>query len=475
MLNFGENIRFRPAKTYTPGSERQLLAILRQYAATSRIRCVGALHSWSGLAGSTDGIIALDLRHFDHVELIGGSAQYVRVGAGCTIGRLLDELRRHGRTLPTVGAIVKQTIAGATATGTHGSGSSSLSHFIEGVRLAVCDANGKARIVTIHGGKELLAARCSLGLLGVVLSVVMRTEPLYNVEERFEEVLLERIGATRDKKRIDRGLLEKVLGGEREWPLQQFALIPWRWSYIVWRRRRTLKHGHWLWRYVYRARLWLWNDVSLHLFLRYFVRFASPECIKALYRRKPLASYPHRVDDSRAILTLDHGRFRHVEMEVFVPEAELAHAIDALKTLIEEHDQKGLWTHHYPISFRRVGPDDTLISMTSGDRLDNGARYAISLFTYLPVERGFDAFANAVAKRMVRKHRARLHWGKYFPLSAAEACAAYPGAHKFEEIRRSLDPGNAFWTDRLSTLPASAAARATLAAAATPQSSDSAD
>lgn len=454
MLNFGKNVCFQPAKSYAPASERQLLRILDEHAASMRIRCVGALHSWSGLAGSADGIVALDLRHFDQVELIGNPAQHVRVGAGCRIGRLLDQLRRHGRTLPTVGAIVEQTVAGALATGTHGSGASSLSHFVEGVRLASCDDKGKAHIETIHGGEELLAARCSLGLLGIVLSVVLRTEALYNVEERFEEV----------------SSLDDVLKEASAWPLQQFALIPWRWRYIVWRRRRTLKRGQRLWRHVHRALVWLWNDVALHVVVFLLVRFGSPQRIKALYRSKSLAWYPHRVDDGQAILTLDHGRFRHVEMEVFVPEAELRGAMDTLCELVEKSDHDGLWTHHYPISARRVDLDETLISMTSPDRRSNGAWYALSLFTYKPGDQGFHGFAKAVAECMVRRHRARLHWGKYFPLLPAEVHGAYPGAAQFEEIRRRLDPRNVFWTDRLSTLPAAPDARETPGAAATSQS-----
>src|SRR5688572_15015059 len=133
MLNFGRNVSFEPSRTYVPRTEDEVLAILRE-PGQRNIRCIGSLHSWSGLVAAAD--VAVDLRHFDEVQLIGSAAEgRVQVGAGCTIDRLLAELRRHGRTLPTVGAIVKQTIAGATATGTHGSGASSLSHLVDGVRL----------------------------------------------------------------------------------------------------------------------------------------------------------------------------------------------------------------------------------------------------------------------------------------------------------------------------------------------------
>ena len=434
MENFGHNVSFEPFRLYTPRSEDEVLEILRQHAGRS-IRCIGALHSWSGLAAADD--IAVDLRHFDEVRLIGSAAQpRVQVGAGCTIGRLLGELRRQGRTLPSVGAIVRQTIAGATATGTHGSGASSLSQLIDGVRLATYDpATREPRIVNIHAGDELLAARCSLGFLGIVLRLVLRTDIPYNVEERFEKT----------------GSRERVLQARNAWPLQQFAWIPWSWSYLAWRRRRTQESGKWLWRHFSRLRVGLLNDRLLHWVLWLLVRTLSAQQLKAFFRRclPRLASYPDRVDDSQAILTLRHDLVRHVEMEVFVPEAELCPGMDTIRALVEQADAEGVWTHHYPIIFRRVDRDETLISMASSEAAVPTAWYSISLFTYLPVNKGFDRFAKTVAERMVAGHGARLHWGKYFPLPFGQARGWYPGFVRFEEICRAFDPDGTFRNERL--------------------------
>jgi len=75
-------------------------------------------------------------------------SRFVRVGAGCTL-QLLDKLHATtDQTLPTLGAVKKQTIAGAISTGTHGSGRQSLSHFVANVRIAAYDSAGRA---TIYG------------------------------------------------------------------------------------------------------------------------------------------------------------------------------------------------------------------------------------------------------------------------------------------------------------------------------------
>ena len=93
---------------------------------------VGAKHSWNAGLASDD--VSVNLRHFDRVETTtddeGGT--WATVGGGCPLKVLLQELRVQADvTLPTLGLITEQTIAGAISTGTHGSGRHSLSHYME--------------------------------------------------------------------------------------------------------------------------------------------------------------------------------------------------------------------------------------------------------------------------------------------------------------------------------------------------------
>lgn len=104
------------------------------------------------------------MSRLDDVELIERSGeQVVRVGAGCRLQDLLDWLHeRTDRTLPTLGAIKKQTIAGAISTGTHGSGRQT--HYVARIRAAVFDApSGQPAIREFSEGPELEAARFLLG------------------------------------------------------------------------------------------------------------------------------------------------------------------------------------------------------------------------------------------------------------------------------------------------------------------------
>ncbi len=159
ITNFGGNLRFTPRHLYVPTTEAEVLAILDRHA-QGKIRVVGALHSWSPAVVCADALI--DLRHFDtvQVERDTNGAVWAAVGGGCRIKHLLRKLRYvAGATLPSIGLITEQTIAGAIATGTHGSGKHSLSHYVAELRVAAYDgATGKARIYTWSDGTELRAA-----------------------------------------------------------------------------------------------------------------------------------------------------------------------------------------------------------------------------------------------------------------------------------------------------------------------------
>ena len=182
IANFGGNQRWY-TRCYAPASEAEVLDILTRHIDVT-IRVTGSGHSWSDIGANAD--IALDLSALNSVTPIQTNGlDLVRVGAGCRIQDLLDRLHAAtDRTLPTLGAIKKQTISGAISTGTHGSGRQSLSHFVASLRAVVFDpSTGHPVLREFTEGPELLAARCGLGCVGVILSVDLHTVPKYMVVE----------------------------------------------------------------------------------------------------------------------------------------------------------------------------------------------------------------------------------------------------------------------------------------------------
>ena len=220
LHNFGKNVLYDPQHRYAPRTEEEVLNILSRHGG-GQIRVQGSGHSWSGIVEAGD--VLLDLASFSNVAVGKGPIGHVvRVGAGATLDKLLSALRATAFDLPTLGAITRQTIAGATATATHGTGNASLSSLVQAVKLACYDAKGDPFVKTISGGDELLAARTSLGCLGVILELTLEVEPRFWMEEQMR---------VHDS-------LESVLAEEAAWPQQQFLLFPYGWRWYAYHRRR---------------------------------------------------------------------------------------------------------------------------------------------------------------------------------------------------------------------------------------------
>ena len=390
---------------------------------------MGSGHSWSDAAVS-DGV-SLDLSLLDGIHLRPDS---VRVGAGCRIQSLLNVLRHwQGRTLPTLGAIKRQTISGAISTGTHGSGKPGLSHFVAGLRIAAYDAaSGAPKIYEYSGGEVLQAARCAVGCAGVILTIDLPTVPLYMVQETVTH----------------QASLPAVLASLESAPLTQFALLAYRWDFMVFERTplpwKELSLPEALRAWLFRLYHFLWVDVLAHLLVKLTLLLGARAQIllQKLTPRAAIKDCP-RLDDAEHVLTLRHHYFRHEEMELFVPASRLAEALELLRELVEDFARRGAYTHHYPFLVRRVMPEDTMISMAAGA---HQPWFSISVFTYFaPRSRaGYYALCDAMARAMQPACGARLHWGKHFPLTAAEIERSVPALAKFRGVCVNTDPRGVF-------------------------------
>lgn len=462
IRNFGRNVRFQPFESHLPKTEEDVLAILRANSGR-RIRAVGRLHSWSEALKADD--VLLDLRYLDsvHIEQRNGES-HVTVGAGCQIKRAIAALDAAGLALPSQGLITEQTVVGAISTGTHGSGKHSLSHYAVEIRVAIYDSKtGEPTVKTIRDGPELKAARCALGCMGIILSATLPCQPQYLVEEHF---------------RFYEGL-DQVLKSEKDFPIQQFFLLPHNWRFMA-QHRRTVATGHSLLAPLYRIYWFLFVDLGLHLILLGMTRVIRSRGLVRFFYRQIVPWTIVRgwkvVDKSQRILTMEHELFRHIEIEVFVKCSRLGKLLEFVQHLLLHCDGrtsaisdeiwsqlaaddlksrlqalKGRYTHHYPICIRKVLPDDTLLSMASSD---NEPYYAVSFINYNEPSRRdeFLEFATLLARATALLFGARPHWGKVCPIDIELIEQLYPELPEFRRICSSLDPCGAFrnlWVDEL--------------------------
>src|SRR3954447_15318305 len=164
-VNWSGSQRAQPQRFVRPRSREELRRAITDGPAP--IRVAGAGHSFSGGVVTEGTLISLD--HLHRVLDADAVSGLVRVEAGIRLSQLSLELHARGLAMPNLGDIDAQSLAGALATGTHGTGVkySNLSGQVTQVELILADGAE----LTLETGYELRAARVSLGALGVIVAV----------------------------------------------------------------------------------------------------------------------------------------------------------------------------------------------------------------------------------------------------------------------------------------------------------------
>lgn len=171
--NWSGNHRYRAADTLLPADLDELAAAI---PGAESLRVQATRHTFNDI-GDTEGALVSLERMPVSIEVAG---ERVRVEGLVTFAQLAPVLEAEGRALHNLGSLPHISVAGATATGTHGSGTrnGNLSSAVTAVEIM--DATGTAhRIDQDHAWFP--AAALSLGALGVVTAVELRTEPTYTV------------------------------------------------------------------------------------------------------------------------------------------------------------------------------------------------------------------------------------------------------------------------------------------------------
>jgi L-gulonolactone oxidase len=408
-VNWSGSQRCTPARTVTPRTREELARAIVDGPGPVRVR--GAGHSFNGGAMTDGTLISLDA--MNRVLDTDPATGRVRVEGGIRLRALSRELHARGLAMENLGDIDAQSIAGAIATGTHGTGLKYpvLSGQVEAVELALADGTER----TIDGGDELRAARVSLGALGVVAAVTLRCVPAFRLRN------------------IDRPEpLEDVLADlqRRAETLDHFEFWAFPHADIALTRTHEVTDAP----STPRSRVREYaSDVLMdnHAFrLVNEIARRYPRAIPRLNRfASRAASRRERVGPSYAIFASER-RVRFEEMEYAVPRERVVEALRTTKAILERHPVS------FPIELRFVAGDDTLLSPAYGRE---SAYIAVHVFKGMPFERPFREVEEAMSA-----FDGRPAWGKRSYLSAAELAPRYPRWDDFLAIRARLDPERRF-------------------------------
>jgi L-gulono-1,4-lactone dehydrogenase len=421
-VNWSRTQRCEPAVTERPGSRAEVVAALERSAVAGRtVRVAGSGHSFTD-AVLTDGTL-LSLDRMGRLLDVDPESGLARVEAGITLHTLSRALHLHGLALPNLGDIDVQSLAGAIATATHGTGARlpNLSAQVEELELVLAD--GSERRLTAADGDLLRAARVGLGSLGVVVAATLRCVPSFRMRGIKNRESLEEVLSSLD---------ERVDAAEHF----EFWTFPHSPLAVTRLNARTEDERD----APGRAGAWL-EDVllenhGLSLFNRAARRF--PRAIPVLNRTAGrLASRSERVDWSFRIFASPR-MVRFVEMEYAVPREHAVQAVRGTRAILERY------LVSFPLELRFVAADDALLSPASGR---DTAYVAVHVFEGMAWEAPFGEF-----EAFMSRLGGRPHWGKLSFLTARELAPRYPGWDAFQAARRELDPGGRFtnaWARRV--------------------------
>ena len=408
----------RPARVEDPADTAAIVAAVeRARAEGTTVKMVGTGHSFTAISApehtmlrptALGGILAVDR-----------DALTVTALAGTPLKVLNAQLEALGLSLHNMGDIAEQTLAGATSTGTHGTGGqvASLAAQICGLEL-VTGTGAVVRANEAENPRLLELARVGLGALGVLTTLTFRVEPLFALEATetpmsWDEALDgfdERVAAhhhvdTYWFPHTDR-LMTKT--NDRLATLDTEPLPAWR----RWWDDEFLSNS------VFGALNHLTNAVPA--IIPSFNQVSS-----RLLSARTYSDVAHRVFTSPRDVV-----FR--EMEYAVPrEAGLA-ALREARAAIERSDLRIT----FPVEIRVTPADDIALSTSTGRE---------SLYLAFHTHRDADHREYfALVEPILRAHDGRPHWGKVHTRTAADLAPAYPRFEEFLALRDELDPDRVF-------------------------------
>jgi FAD-linked oxidoreductase len=395
-----------PQDRAAPVDEAELVALMPKVKVP--IRPVGAGHSFTALVPTTGTLLSLDRLSGLVSHDAGGLTATVR--AGTKLSALGPALAAIGQEMPNLPDINKQTLAGALATATHGTGKGFSAIHGDVTALRLVTPAGK--VIECHRDQRpeiFHAARVGLGAFGVLSEVTLKNQALRRI-----------------RKTVSLVDTEEVLG---QWPAlaskhrnAEFLILPFTGKSALVIHDETDEpvrprgpDGD--------------ADTLMSLkSLRDMFEFAPG--LRKQIAGKLLADIPPEVAIDEGWKLLSNERpVRFKEMEYHVPIEAQVEALREVIRRIESHATDVF----FPIEARIIAPDDAWLSpfylRESG---------SIAVHAWYKEDH---AWMFEHIEPVLREAGGRPHWGKLHSLGAADLAKLYPMFAEARAVRRGLDPG----------------------------------
>ena len=433
----------RPEYYLKPRSQAEIQKIVKlARRCRRRIVTVGCGHSPSDLTMTSSWVVNLD--HYNHILRVDKESKRMTFEAGIRLHELNLEAKQHGLTIPNLGSIDNQSIAGAISTATHGS---SLKHGLMGESVksfVIVLSDGNAVRCSPDENQELFrAGLVSLGALGIITEIEYQMSSHSNIEWMQTMKPLEEV-------------LSKWSGDL--WTEKEFTRVwwmPYKKRAIIWSAVRTDKpereptsswYGGSIGFHTYQFLLWVSNWVPAIL----------PTVEKFVFGMQyGFSDYmvTSAIQEQRTGLLMD-CLFSQFVNEWAIPLEKGPEAITRLQTWINGEEghgipfsSKGLYVHA-PVEVR---VSDTS-RMDPRPYLDNTNQHGATLYLnatlYRPYlqdppckNRYYEAF-----EWLMREMGGKPHWAKNFSYTSQEYISEAFGENleKYLSVRDEADPDGVF-------------------------------
>lgn len=394
-----------PATRLAPGSADEVAQVLRK--AAGPVRVVGASHSFTALVPTEATLVSLD--GLSGVMAHDAATSTATIGAGTRLAALGPALAEIGQAMPNLPDINKQSLGGATATGTHGTGNGLRALHGEIVAFDLATPRGEVLTCTASSHPEIYqAARVGLGAFGIVTAITLRNRPNRRVCKRTafarREVLIESWPELVDRHRnVEFYLIPFTDFGQLITHDETAAPVQPRGPDTDTQGQMQLKQ----------ARDWLEFTPSLRHWLGDRLIEGQPEQVA--------------VDDGWKLLS-NERTVRNREIEYHLPvETQMAALREVMKAI--ETWRRDVFI---PVEVRRIAADDAWLSPFY--QRESGS---IAVHTYYKDD--YDFFFTLI-EPILRRHGGRPHWGKLHSLRHDDLAALYPRWKEALAVREELDP-----------------------------------
>jgi xylitol oxidase len=412
VRNWAGNLTFNTDRVVTPRTVDEVQLLVAD-AGPGSLRSLGTRHSFSPVADTT-GVLLASAGFADVGDIrIADDRASVSTPSGLRYGELARALEADGLALANLASLPHISVAGAVATGTHGSGvrNGSLATAVRSIEFV----DGTGEIVTLRRGEpDFAGAVVALGALGFVTRLELDVEPTFAVAQTVYRELQ----------------LVAVLDSFDELTALGYSVS----LFTTWNDPDTIDQ------------LWLKRRVDRDAEApgRVLGALPSPTAMHPIAGVDPVhcteqlgvpGPWLDRLPHFRLEFTPSNGD--ELQTEYLVPRATALDALRAVRSLAS-----------------RIRPllQVTEVREVAADELWLSGAYASDVvalhFTWRPDQRAVDALLPELEHRLLPLG-ARPHWGKRFAADAAALEPLYPRLADFRALARRHDPRGVFVNDYL--------------------------